>query len=110
MRAGWGLTAMLQVEYIKELKQSLTSRDKMMADLSVRSFVDIFRVSTFGSKTDVSVLRLLVPDVQNTLLVCGQLQRDSLPSSHSLTTAGCRRKCSRRSHRSWTRPGRWTPA
>lgn len=54
---------------MKDLRVLLSSRDRPLSDLAVRCFVDIFRVSSFGSKTDVSVLRLLVPDVQNSLLV-----------------------------------------
>lgn len=56
-----------QRKFLESLLKALRSKDKLLSDVALVCFVDLYKASTFLSKSDLSALRFLVSDVQNDL-------------------------------------------
>lgn len=54
-------------KFLDSLLKALRGKEKTLTDVAVVCFVDVYKASTFVSKSDMSALRFLVPDVQNHL-------------------------------------------
>ena len=63
------VTVSAQMNFLKVVKTFVRQTEKQLTATSAECFVDIFKACTFGRKSDVPILRFLVPDMQNPLQV-----------------------------------------
>eukprot|EP00761_Pharyngomonas_kirbyi_P013822 gb/GECH01013851.1/.p1 GENE.gb/GECH01013851.1/~~gb/GECH01013851.1/.p1 ORF type:complete len:2593 (+),score=587.89 gb/GECH01013851.1/:1-7779(+) len=54
-------------KFLESMLKALRGKERQLTEVSVACFVDVYKASTFVSKSDMSALRFLVPDVQNHL-------------------------------------------